>query len=223
MNIIADKAPELLYKTLEHLMLTGVSTGVAVLIGLPLGVWIARRSGPGSFVLGAAGIVQTIPSLAMLAFLLPFMGIGVKPALVALTLYAILPILRNTSTGLNEIPPEIIEAVQGAVAWFGEARLTGIRQVRKKAPSTPKGRDTVVVKDPSSPPMWARFYGIGTNKPIFCSRDGVPRETLAEISYERRNGYSWLGYYAAGLLAKDYPAWQKKWAPRRNVLRDKGK
>lgn len=66
--------------------------------------------------------------------------------------------------------------------------------------------------------MWARFYEIGANKPIFCSRDGIPRDTIAEISYERRNGYSWLGYYAKGLLAKDYPAWQKKWAPKNNVL-----
>ena len=81
-----------------------------------------------------------------------------------------------------------------------------------------KGWDKVVVKDAAAPPMWARFYEIGTNKPIFCSRDGVPKDTLAEISYERRNGYSWLGRYAADLLAKDYPAWQKKWAPGKNVL-----
>jgi PelA/Pel-15E family pectate lyase len=62
--------------------------------------------------------------------------------------------------------------------------------------------------------MWARFYQIGTDKPIFCSRDGIPKDTLAEISYERRTGYSWLGRYPAGLLAKEYPAWRKKWAPR---------
>jgi PelA/Pel-15E family pectate lyase len=66
--------------------------------------------------------------------------------------------------------------------------------------------------------MWARFYEIGTNKPIFCSRDGIPRATLAEISYERRTGYSWLGYYAKSLLTEDYPAWQKKYVPGKNVL-----
>lgn len=59
---------------------------------------------------------------------------------------------------------------------------------KKKKESAPKGYDKVVVKDPSAPSLWARFYEIGTNKPIFCSRDGKPRETLAEISYERRNG-----------------------------------
>lgn len=120
---------------------------------------------------------------------------------------------------IDKPPPEIIEAVQGAVAWFDNAKLTGIRQIKKEDRSAPKGWDKLVVKDAAAPPMWARFYRIGTNKPIFCSRDGVPRDTLAEISYERRNGYSWLGYYAADLLAKDYPAWQKKWAPRDNVLR----
>jgi PelA/Pel-15E family pectate lyase len=113
---------------------------------------------------------------------------------------------------------EIIEAVQAAVAWFDEARLEGIKKIRKQDPSKPGGRDTVVIEDASAPPIWARFYDIETNKPIFCSRDGIPKATLAEISHERRNGYSWLGYYATDLLANDYPAWQKKWGPSKNVL-----
>ena len=108
---------------------------------------------------------------------------------------------------------EIIDAVQGAVRWFDETKLTGIREIRRKAKGTTKGFDKIVVKDSKAPPIWARFYRIGTNQPIFCSRDGIPRKTLAEISYERRNGYSWLGYWGKDLLAKDYPAWQKKWAP----------
>jgi PelA/Pel-15E family pectate lyase len=114
--------------------------------------------------------------------------------------------------------PEIIEAVQAAVAWFDEAGLEGIRLVRKEDPSKPRGWDRVVIEDASAPPIWARFYNIETNKPVFCSRDGIPKATLTEISYERRNGYSWLGYYATDLLAKDYPAWKKKWAPAKNVL-----
>jgi len=114
--------------------------------------------------------------------------------------------------------PEVIAAVQGAVAWFDAAKLEGIRQINREDTSQPRGYDKIVIRDPSAPPMWARFYEIGTNRPIFCSRDGIPRKTLAEISYERRTGYGWLGYYAAGLLAKDYPAWQEKWAPDRNVI-----
>jgi len=120
--------------------------------------------------------------------------------------------------GIDRPGPEIIEAVQAAVAWFDQARLEGIRLIRKQDPSKPGGRDTVVVEDASAPPIWARFYDIETNKPIFCSRDGIPKSTLAEISHERRNGYSWLGDYATDLLANDYPAWQKKWAPAKNVL-----
>ena len=114
--------------------------------------------------------------------------------------------------------PEIIEAVHAAVAWFDEAKLEGIKQIRKQDRSKPRGFDKVIVEDASAPPIWARFYDIETNKPIFCSRDGVPKATLAEISYERRNGYSWLGYYATNLLEKEYPTWQKKWAPTKNVL-----
>ena len=114
--------------------------------------------------------------------------------------------------------PEVIEAVQKAVAWFDTAKLEGIRVITRDDNSQPKGKDKLVVRDPTAPPMWARFYEIGTNQPIFCSRDGVPKRTLAEISYERRTGYSWLGYYAADLLQKDYPAWQQKWAPDRNVI-----
>ena len=120
---------------------------------------------------------------------------------------------------IDEPSPEVIAAVQGAVRWFDEAKLTGIRKIRKDAKGTPKGYNKVVVEDASAPPIWARFYEIRTNQPIFCSRDGIPRKTLAEISYERRNGYSWLGHWATRLLAKDYPPWQRQWAPKDNVLR----
>ncbi len=114
--------------------------------------------------------------------------------------------------------PEIIEAVQSAAGWFDRVKLTGIRQINKPDNSMERGYDKIIIEDATAPPIWARFYQIGTNRPIFCSRDGIPKATLAEISYERRTGYSWLGYYATSLLAKDYPAWQKKWAPEKNVL-----
>jgi PelA/Pel-15E family pectate lyase len=108
--------------------------------------------------------------------------------------------------------PDVIDAIQGAITWFEEAKLEGIRLVKKSDPSAPGGHDRVVVNDPSAPSLWARFYRIGDNKPIFCSRDGVPKDTLAEISHERRNGYSWLGNRPASLLSKHYPEWRAKWA-----------
>ena len=120
--------------------------------------------------------------------------------------------------GIEEPSDEVVDAIQGAIAWFDRAKLEGIREVRQQDETKPKGWDKVVVRDPSAPPMWARFYDIKTNKPIFCSRDGIPRATLAEISYERRTGYSWLGRYADSLLTKDYPAWCKRFG-QPSVLR----
>jgi PelA/Pel-15E family pectate lyase len=101
-------------------------------------------------------------------------------------------------------------SIESAVAWFEGAKLTGIRQVLVDAPGTPKGTDKKIVRDPDAPPLWGRFYDLKNEKPFFCSRDGIPRDSIDQISYERRNGYSWLGEYARGLLAKDYPNWKKE-------------
>ncbi|MEY2821465.1 MAG: hypothetical protein RL105_1037, partial [Verrucomicrobiota bacterium] len=85
-----------------------------------------------------------------------------------------------------------------------------IKGIRVEEKSGLLGKDKVVVQDPKAPDLWARFYDLKTGKPFFCSRDGVPRENLSEISHERRNGYSWYGEYARDLLAKDYPAWKQR-------------
>lgn len=98
-------------------------------------------------------------------------------------------------------------AVDAAVEWLRTVRLEGLRVQRVARAGAPGGTDLEVVTDPSAPPLWARFYEMGTNRPLFLGRDGVPRASLAEIEHERRNGYSWLGPYAARLLAA-YPAWK---------------
>jgi PelA/Pel-15E family pectate lyase len=108
--------------------------------------------------------------------------------------------------------PEVVRAVEGAVAWFEFAKIKGIRVVLEKDEKAPRGRNKVVVKDPSAPPMWARFYEIGANRPLFADRDGVAKFDLADIGYERRNGYAWLGYWPQKLLERDYPAWKKQHA-----------
>ena len=113
---------------------------------------------------------------------------------------------------LDDPSPDVIRAVEGAVEWFKAAELHGILVVEEKDEKSPTGKNRVVVKDPSAPPIWARFYEIGTNRPIFADRDGVAKHDLADIGYERRNGYSWLGYWPAKLLEEEYPAWKKKWA-----------
>jgi PelA/Pel-15E family pectate lyase len=111
---------------------------------------------------------------------------------------------------LESPSPQVIQAVQAAVAWFKAAELHGIRQEVRPDAKSPKGTNKVVVNDPAAPPMWARFYEIGTNRPIFADRDGVPKHDLAEIGYERRNGYAWLGYWPQHLLTNEYPAWLKR-------------
>ena len=102
--------------TLQHLLLVGVSTSIAILIGVPTGILLTRRprlSGP---VLGVANTFQTIPSLALFGFLipLPFLGgIGASTAIIALVLYALLPIIRNTFVGIRDIDPAVREAGRG--------------------------------------------------------------------------------------------------------------
>src|SRR5207249_3502286 len=91
--------------------------------------------------------------------------------------------------------PEIVRSVRAAVDWFEAAKLPGIKLAQKADSKASKGFDRVVEDDPAAPVMWARFYEIGTNKPIFADRDGVMKHRLAEIRYERRNGYAWLGYW----------------------------
>ena len=113
--------------------------------------------------------------------------------------------------------PEIVGAVQSGVAWLNDVKITGYKQITRQDPTLELGFDRMVVKDPKAT-MWARFYDIETNKPLFAGRDMVKRAELWEVPYERRNKYNWYNTEAATLLAKDYPAWQKKWAPDQNVL-----
>jgi pectate lyase len=121
---------------------------------------------------------------------------------------------------LEDPSPEVVAAVEGAVAWFDSSRIKGIRVAVEKDNKSPTGRNRVVIKDPAAPAMWARFYDIETNRPIFADRDGVARHELADIGYERRNGYAWLGYWPQKLLEQDYPAWKKKRAAKEEQPKD---
>jgi osmoprotectant transport system permease protein len=108
-----EALPELWLRTGEHIMLTGVSVIMAVMIGVPLGIVAAHRKSLQSPLLSAVGILQTIPSLAMLALLLALTGkIGALPAVIALTLYALLPIVRNTTIGISGLPKSYYEVAQ---------------------------------------------------------------------------------------------------------------
>lgn len=98
---------------LEHLWLVIVSISIAVVISVVLGVFISYYSGPAAIVLTICQVLMTIPSMAMLAFMVPFFGIGFTTGVVALILYSLLPIVRNTYTGIKEISPAIVESAVG--------------------------------------------------------------------------------------------------------------
>lgn len=107
---------EVVELTLEHLWLVGVSTLLAVLAGIPLGILITRWPVLNKPILGGANIIQTIPSLALFGFLLPAPWIGERAdrlAILALTLYALLPLIRNTYTGIKNVDPSVVEAGRG--------------------------------------------------------------------------------------------------------------
>lgn len=102
--------------TFEHLWLVGISILLAVAIGIPLGILITRRPVLSKPVLGAANIIQTVPSLALFGFLLPAPWIGERAdrlAILALTLYSLLPVIRNTYTGIRNVDPAVVEAGRG--------------------------------------------------------------------------------------------------------------
>jgi PelA/Pel-15E family pectate lyase len=104
---------------------------------------------------------------------------------------------------------EVRVAIEGAVAWFEAVKITGVEVVSK--PNAAGGNGVEVIANPTAPPMWARFYELGTNRPIFIGRDAVIRYNLAEIDRERAKGYSWYVKTPKDLLEKDYPKWRAKW------------
>lgn len=120
-DVVADNGAELWLRIGQHIMLTGVSTLAAIAMGIPLGIFAVRRAWAERPMLAGIGILQTVPSLAMLALLLAVLQqIGALPAIIALTLYALLPIVRNTVTGLRGIAPEIVEAARGVGMTSGQ-------------------------------------------------------------------------------------------------------
>jgi PelA/Pel-15E family pectate lyase len=111
---------------------------------------------------------------------------------------------------LEKPSPEVRAAIEGAVDWFKSAKKPNVRIEAREDAQSPTGKNRVLAGDPTAPPLWARFYEIETNKPIFSDRDGIKKYDLTEIGYERRNGYAWYGTWPSKLLEVEYPAWKKK-------------
>jgi pectate lyase len=113
---------------------------------------------------------------------------------------------------LDNPSPEVIKAVNSSCRWYEQSKITGLRTEKRDG-------NLIVIADPDAPPLWARYYEIGRNRPIFCGRDGIVKYDVAQIEAERRNGYRWLGYWPKDLLAKDYPAWKAKWVRSPSIRR----
>lgn len=104
---------QILALVIEHIKLTAISVGLAVLIGVPLGIFISYAAKVSKPILSIANVIQAIPSMALLGFMIPFLGIGTIPAVVMVVLYSLLPIIKNTYTGIDNINPQTLEAAKG--------------------------------------------------------------------------------------------------------------
>jgi PelA/Pel-15E family pectate lyase len=112
---------------------------------------------------------------------------------------------------IDEPSPEIVAAVEGAVEWLRSVSMKGFRVDRI---ANADGRtERRLVADPQAGPLWARFYELGTNRPLYLDRDSKFLYNYSEVGYERRSGYEYHGTWAASLLANDYPAWRARLRP----------
>ena len=163
----------------EHLGLVSVSLFAAILVAIPLGVLAANRPRLGHVLLAGTGLIQTIPSLALLVFMIPWLGIGAKPALVALFLYSLLPIVRNTATGLRDIPVSLRESAEalGLPAW---ARLRRV-ELPLAARSILAGIKTAAVINVGTATIGALIGAGGFGQPILT---GIRRDDVNMILFE---------------------------------------
>jgi osmoprotectant transport system permease protein len=157
-------AARLLRRTAEHLKLTFLSLAAAILIALPLGIAAARRPTLGQMILALVSIVQTIPSLALLVFLIPILGIGAPPAIAALFLYSLLPIVRNTASGLANIPLSIHNS---AVALgLTPMRRLKLVEIPMASPAILAGMKTAAVINVGTATLGALIGAGGYGQPI---------------------------------------------------------
>lgn len=116
---------ELVMKTWEQLYISAIALGLGVLVAVPIGVTLTRFPKTASVIVGLASMLQTVPSLALLALMIPLFGIGKVPAIVALFIYSLLPILRNTYIGMNDVDPTLKDSARG----MGMTTMQSIWQV----------------------------------------------------------------------------------------------
>lgn len=125
LTFLQNYGVQLLFKTWQHLYIAGIALLLGVLVAIPLGVVLTRNKKIAGFVIGLASVLQTVPAMALLALMIPIFGIGAKPAIIALFIYSLLPILRNTYLGLEGVNPSVLDAAKG----MGMSQFESIRMV----------------------------------------------------------------------------------------------
>lgn len=112
-NFLNQYGADILSKTGQHIYISAVALALGIIVAVPLGMLLTRAPKISGAVIGLASVMQTIPALALLAIMIPIFGIGSTPAIVALFIYSLLPILRNTYLGLTSVDPALIDAAKG--------------------------------------------------------------------------------------------------------------
>jgi osmoprotectant transport system permease protein len=123
LQFLSTNGSEMIFKTWEHLYISVIAALLGIIVAVPLGVVLTRFPKGAGFVMGILGVIQTFPSFAILAFFIPILGVGKIPAIIALFFYSVLPILRNTYTGVNGVKRSLLEAGRGM-------GMTGWEQIR---------------------------------------------------------------------------------------------
>jgi osmoprotectant transport system permease protein len=165
-----------LARTREHLVLVGVSMAFAIVVALPLGVMAARSRAAAGPILGATGILQTIPAIALLVLLIGPFGIGAGTAIIALLLYSLLPIVRNTHAGLTGIPGDLIESAE-AIGLSARDRLMLV-ELPLALPTILAGIKTAVVINVGTATLGGFISAGGYGQPIFT---GITQNNFDKI------------------------------------------
>ncbi|MFW3332009.1 ABC transporter permease [Aerococcus viridans] len=125
-EFIASQGSEVIRLLWEHIYMSLISLGLGVIVAVPLGILLSQVPKIANVVISIVSVLQTIPTLALLALMIPFLGVGKVPAIVALFIYSLLPILRNTYLGMSNVNPDLLDAAKG----MGLKRMQIIRQVQ---------------------------------------------------------------------------------------------
>jgi osmoprotectant transport system permease protein len=161
---VASRSERILARLGEHLVMVGLSVAGAILLGIPLGIWAAKRPAVGHGILGVVGVVQTVPSLALLVFMIPLLGIGTGPAIAALFLYSLLPIVRNTHQGITGIPADLVDSSRalGLPIWTNLWRI----ELPLASPAILAGIKTAAVISVGTATLGALIGAGGFGQPI---------------------------------------------------------